>query len=289
MIIHSDNLRRFPDQIAEKYSFDPEFYIPRVKYVYELDLYTFDERNDRPNYINSTVIQKVRKELLKGLEMYVLKEAEFFTTFWVSTSRLSESTATDPIYIASMEDLETWVDFEELAESLEERFELEGLLEEVGFLRAVDVRTWRDETKRVRPWLHVERCHFWFPVPHQEWYLWDNQLGYCLPDFDNDEDWNGKVKLSRKEFEYDGGRDVIPFGDDQHAEAELFYIIEKLLARFLGDEHPEKISLKSLKFQLHPSLGEKTKPKKAVPVESKDWVPEKINRGRSPRKPKYQD
>ncbi len=289
MIIHSDNLRRFPDQIPYAFSFDPEFYIPNVKHVYELDLYTFDGRNDRPNYINHSVIRKVRKALLKGLETYVLQEAEFATTFWVSTARLSDSIATDPVYIASMEDLENWIDFEELAGSLEERFELEEILEEGGFLQEVDVRTWRDETKRVRPWLHVEGCHFWFPVPHQEWYLWDNQLGYSLPDFDSGKGWNGKLKLSREGFEYHGGRDMTPFGDDQHAEAELFYIIEKLLVRFLGDEHPGKISLKSLKFQLHQSLGEKSKPMKAVPIESKDWVPEKINRGRTPRKPKYQD
>ena len=57
MNIHSNNLRRFPDQIAEKYSFDPELHILRVKYVYELDLYTFDERNDSPNCINSIMIQ----------------------------------------------------------------------------------------------------------------------------------------------------------------------------------------------------------------------------------------
>ncbi len=290
MIIHTDNLRRFPDQIAEKYSFDPEFYIPRVKHVYELDLYTFDERIDYSKYICSTVIRKIRKELIKGIEMYVLQEAEFASTFWISTTRLSNSNATDPVYIASTEDLESWVDFEELAESLEERFELEDLLGEAGFLREVDIRTWRDETKRVRPWLHMERCHFWFPVPHQEWYLWDNELGYALPDFDNDEDWNGKVKLTRKEFECDGRRDVMAFGDDDHAQAELFYIIEMLLARFVGgDYHPEKIALKSLKFQLHQSPEEKTKPKKAVPIESKDWVPEKINRGRTSRKPKYQD
>ncbi|MAE20369.1 hypothetical protein CMK12_15810 [Candidatus Poribacteria bacterium] len=287
MLIHTDNLRRFPDLIPYSHSFDPEFYIPRVKHVYELDLYTFDGRNDRPNYINHSVIRKVRKELIKGLELHVLKRADFATTFWVSTTRVVNSMATDPIYITSNEDLEDWLDFDGIACSLEERFELENIQEEGGFLREVDVRIWREATRRVRPWLHVENCHFWFPVPHHEWYMWDNQLGLSLPDPDSD--WDGKIKISREEFECAGGRDMIAFGEDLHAEAELSYLIEKLIARCLGDEYLGLVSMTSLEFKVHSTFGEKSKLKKAVPVESKDWVREKINRGRTTRKPRYQD
>ena len=93
-----------------------------------------------------------------------------------------------------------------------------------------------------------------------------------------DWEWDGKIKFSRQEFTQDGSRNMMPYGDGQHTQAELFYVIEKLLERIVN--HPQsKISVKSLKFQLHQDASDKVSPMNAVPTNSDEWVPLKINRG----------
>ncbi|MFD1385032.1 hypothetical protein ACFQ45_16890 [Rhodanobacter aciditrophus] len=78
---------------------------------------------------------------------------------------------------------------------------------------------------------------------------------------------------------------MMPYGDTQHTEAELFYIIETLLSKIVN--HPVgKISVQSLKFQLHQTEEEKTQPLQAIPTTSDEWVhKQRINRSVS-RKPK---
>lgn len=283
MIIHSDHLRSFPDtnRAFQPDTLHPEFYMPRANYVYEVDLYTFNGRNDRPGYLGSRAMKKIKKALVNALREEALNDANFATTFWISRYRIEDSIASDPIYIASMVDLQELIDFDEIALGLEEHYELEDIQDnDGGFLREVEAHKWRNSVHRVEPWVHVEQSEVWFPCPEHKWFLWDNRIELERYEFGMYEDWewDGKIKFSRQEFTQDGSRNMMPYGDGQHTQAELFYVIEKLLERIVN--HPQgKISVKSLKFQLHQDASDKVPPMNAVPTTSDEWVPLKINRG----------
>ena len=282
MIIHSRNLCFFPDSnpIHNMGKIEPDFYIPRVKYVYEFDLYTFDERNDHANYLMGSAAQRLKKAIIDALEERVYDDANLAATFWVSRQRVLDSFATDPIYIASVEDLEEWIDFEEVAEDFEEHFAMEDLIQETGFLRAVDVRTWREGTSKVEPWFHVESSQIWYPDQQQKWFLWDNGESVEYGSFGCFYEKDGKVKLSRKNILKDGDRTMVEYGGEQHAQAELYEILEHMLAKIVG-HRSDCLSVKSITFELHDKPGEKKAPLKAVPRSSEEWVPRKINRNRS--------
>ncbi len=282
MIIHSHNLRFFPDSnsVHRMGKIAPDFYIPRVKYVYELDLYTFDECSDHGNYLLGRAVQGLKNAIVDALEERVYNEANLAATFWVSRQRVSDSIATDPIYIASVEDLEEWIDFEELAERYEECFSLEDLINETGFMRSVNVYIWRESTFKVEPLLHVENSQIWYPDQQQKWFLWDNGERVECGSFSCFDEKGGKVKLSRKNILKDGDRTMVEYGGEQHAQAELFYLLEHMLAKIVG-HRSDCISVKSIKFELHDKPGEKKEPLKAVPRSSEEWVPRKINRNPS--------
>ncbi|RDL45502.1 hypothetical protein DN730_00155 [Marinomonas piezotolerans] len=281
MIIHSDHLRRFPDtnRVFQPDTLHPEFYMPRANYVYEVDLYTFNGRNDRPGYLGGRAMKKIKKALVSALQDRALNDADFATTFWISRYRITDSIATDPIYIASMVDLQDFIYFDEIAFALEEHYDLEEIQEQDGgFLREVEAHKWRDSAHRVEPWVHVEQSEVWFPCSEHKWFLWDNKIDLERHEFGIYEDWewDGKIKFSRQEFIQHGIRNMMPYGDEQHTQAELFYVIEKLLARVVNHPHG-KISVKSLKFQLHQDASEKVLPMDAIPTTSEEWVPLKIN------------
>ncbi len=231
-------------------------------------------------------MRKIKKALVNALRDYALDDSEFAETFWISRNRVSGSFATDQVYIASMVDLWELIDFYEIAQWLEDKYQMVDLMGEGGFLREVEASTWRACTVRVEPWIHVEKSEVWFPCYEHKWFLWDNEMEIERHYFDIYEDWewDGKMKFSRKSLVKDGDRTMVPYGDNQHTEAELFYIIETLLSKIMN--HPVgKISVQSLKFQLHQTEEEKTQPLQAIPTSSDEWVPKRINRSGS-RKPK---